>query len=138
LGDLDRAYQLYRSLPENHLTERAELAVQLERFEEAVELYQALLAKSPHDVKAQRNLAYALMRADRREESVTAYRRLVEAGDTSWLTRKRLAWALNALSRHDEAWQVLEVVPQPAPDPELHVLQARTAFWAGRDEEAVR
>jgi|GEM_PF-2151887 len=64
LGRPEAAYALFASVPDaGNLRPRAELALQLERFDEAASLYQELARAEPPGLADREKLAYALDRA---------------------------------------------------------------------------
>jgi tetratricopeptide (TPR) repeat protein len=140
LGRTREAYRLLMEHPDpSNLRTRAELALQLEEFAEAADLYDSLVASNQaegHEIE--RKLAYALARSDREEQALNTYAELVAAGTADEETRIRYAWLLNEREEHELAWRVLQPLPRPHPDTEVLQLQARTAFWAGEMAEAGR
>lgn len=100
--------------------------------------YQELLRLQPHDPDLRRSLAHALRAAGRQAEAEAAFRALVADSAADRQTRVVYAWMLNTERRYAEAWNVIEPLPRPDPDPEVLELQARTALWAGRAPDAVQ
>ncbi len=138
LGRPLEAYEAWSAIPdETNLAQRAALALEIERFDEAADLFRALRARGGTDPETERALAYSLQRAGHLTAADSVYRRLLQEPEVPVETRVRYAWLLNAAGRHDEAWRVLDPLPRPAADPALLALEARTAVWAGRDAEAI-
>ena len=162
-GDPEEAWRLFGTIPaRDNLEARAALALELERFQEAVELHRELLeedpvipersaapepgtaverrtAPEPGTVLERRTaLASALQRSNRLEEAREEYARLVETRPDDVHLRVDLTHVLNRMGRYGEAWEVLSALEAPAADAELHWLQARTAHWAGDQASATR
>ncbi len=137
-GDPGAALDAYAQIadPEN-LEHRAALALRAERFDAAVPLLRALLAQRPdHPPEIRKDLAYALERAGQRAAALREYAALANQGELDDEARVRYAWLLNSQGRHAAAWRVLAPLPRPSPDPDVLELQAKTAAWAGRLDEA--
>ncbi len=141
-GEPEEAWRLYGTIPgPDNLESRAALALELERYEEAAALHRELLEQAPDGPGAhgaRTALAQALQQANRLEEARDEYARLVEARPDDIQLRVAHVRVLNQLGRQGDAWEVLSVLEAPAPDPELHWLQARTAHWAGDQDSAGR
>ncbi len=139
----EEAYKLFTeaSTPEN-LDERAQLAMELQRFDDAAKLYKELAAKHPGDSEIKNQLAVALRALKRREE---AYKLFTEAptpenlderaqlamelqrfDDAAKLYKElaakhpgdseiknQLAVALRALKRREEAYKLFTEAPTP-------------------------
>ena len=137
LGRRAAAYESYgRTGNEAHLEQRAGLAWDLRRFDEAAALYADLAQRHPADARFLRMQAFALLSAGRGPEADVLFRRLVHQGAADEAVRRTYAWRLNVQRRYAEAWSTIEPLPRPAADPALLELQARTAVWAGRAREA--
>jgi tetratricopeptide (TPR) repeat protein len=136
LGRPSEALALFEQVPTpDNLVARAELSLELERYQDAARLIGERVDQEPlrADLLSQR--AYALEQSGRREEAVVAYRLSLEADD-ALATRIQLATLLNTLRRYSEAWVMLSLLPRPSADTALLGLQARTAFWAGHLAES--
>ncbi len=121
--------------PEN-LRNRIALNLQLGYYGQAVTLLEELLEVAPSDGNARKDLAWAQQQTGDEAGAEATYRSLMESGQADPETRVRYAWLLNSQKRHREAWDVIAVLPRPSKDPALLELQAMTAFWAGKMEEA--
>ncbi len=129
-----------KKLEEGGITPKAlyELAVQageLGRFEEAVELWQRLLAQTPNDPLAHFNLGYALLKLGRYEESLSASR---TAGKLDpGLKENILNYANAELAVGDvgNAVQALEELLTRVPEypPAQGLLAAALALRGGKD-----
>ena len=136
-GRLEAALELFESLPnDTQLMPRAELALQLERFAGAADLYRAAVAERPRDPEVRLALGYALDKSGQYQDAVIAYREALALAEDRE-TRVRLVTLLNAMRRYAEAWEALAPVPRPATTPDLVRLQARTALWAGQLADAI-
>ena len=139
LGRLDEALEAFQETNDpDRLESRAALATQLRQYARAADLYMQLVQRHPEERRFRRSLAFAQQAAGQTSEAERTLRRLVTDGEANSDTRTTLAWLLNTQRRHAEAWQVLEPLPRPAEDTALLDLQARTALWAGRNEEAAQ
>ncbi len=137
-GRPEAAYEVYTSIAgDDNLRQRAELALQLERFDAAAELYRAAVALEADDADLQRRFAYALDRSGNQVEATETYGRLVERGRAETADRVRYALLLNSRQRYDESWDVLRPLITSPEDQELAQLRARTAHWARADGAAV-
>ena len=137
LGRMEEAYALYNELAGGeNLETRAKLSLQLERYEESVGLYKALIDERPGDQQLRKELAYALERSGRTREADGVYESILNAGGADREARIRYAWLCNRKGRYKKAWSILEPLPQPDDDLEVLELQARTAYWAGEMKEA--
>lgn len=140
LGRKEEAYELLRQHPGPDTLEAcAELALELEHFAEAADLYVQWIAKASSDearTALKRDLAYALAKAGRTAAAKAIYRELIEADAARQEDRIRFAWLLNQQGHYEEAWKVLEPLRRPSDDPAILALQARTAFWAGKMAQA--
>jgi tetratricopeptide (TPR) repeat protein len=139
LGQKEAAYRilLTHAAPSN-LRERAELALELEDFQRAAEFYQKLVKREGAEAspEARSSLAYALTRLGRGEEAVALYQKIMASDNPSRQDRIRFAWLLNARGEYEKAWEVIKPDPRPSEDLEILELQARTAYWAEKMEEA--
>lgn len=138
-GDAEQAYEIFQAFPSmENLAPRAELAMELERYEDAVALYRELAALRPGDGTVAEALAFALDRTlpdqdvERAEEE---YRRLLESGQATDQTRIRYAWLLMRTQRYDRAYQVVR--PVESDSEEVMQLKADAAFLAGRMRDAL-
>ncbi|MGH6718137.1 MAG: tetratricopeptide repeat protein, partial [Alphaproteobacteria bacterium] len=90
------------------LFQRALDAQRDERLDDAIELYNALLARAPRHLPAYNNLGVALRRRDRFAEAIACYRRSLEAEPDSAQTLSNLGNALKDMHRLDEAIATFE------------------------------
>lgn len=139
MGRLDEALDAFQEANDpDRLESRVALAMRLRQYNLAADLYAELVQEHPQEIRFRRSLAFAQQAAGRTSDAERTLRRLVANGEADADTRATLAWLLNTQRRHAEAWQVLEPLPRPASDTEQLDLQARTALWAGRNEEAAQ
>jgi len=139
-GKREQAYDIFTSVPdEDNLEPQAELALELERFDEAVALFSQLAGRDPSNAAIKEKLAYSLDKSavslDLLSQAEATYRDLVNSGKATPETRERLAWLLMRAKRYDEAFAILsEMVPDT---PERAKLLADAAFLSGRFEESI-
>lgn len=117
-----------------NLPVRARLASQLERHDDAAELWGELRRLRPDDAAVAQSLAQSLGMVQRLQPAIAAYRAALELADDPVL-RLELVALLNATKAHETAWQELNRLP-PSADQQRLRLEARTAFWAGRLADA--
>ena len=98
-----------------HLFQRALEAQRDERLDEAIKLYNELLAKAPEFLPAYNNLGVALRRRERFTEAVACYRRALEREPDNAQTLSNLGNALKDMHRLDEAIGTLERAVTIAP-----------------------
>lgn len=87
-GDLPKAIDLLSAIPDDHpqaglpaLGQSADWCLQLERYDQAEQLYLKVLALAPQAAPALRQLAYILNRQGRRHEAAVHIRELCKMGD---------------------------------------------------------
>jgi len=140
LGRKEEAYALLQQHPgPDTLAARAELALELERFTDAADLYAQWLDQATSDqarTTRTRHLAYALARSGQTAAATRLYRALMATGDATPEDRIRFAWLLNQQRHYQEAWHVVQQLPRPHDNLVVLELQARTAFWAGKMAQA--
>jgi predicted Zn-dependent protease len=140
LGRKEEAYALLQQHPgPDTLAARAELALELERFTDAADLYAQWLDQATSDqarTTRKRHLAYALAKSGQTAAATRLYRALMATGDATPEDRIRFAWLLNQQRHYQEAWHVVQQLPQPHDNLVVLELQARTAFWAGKMAQA--
>jgi tetratricopeptide (TPR) repeat protein len=140
LGRKEEAYALLQQHPgPDTLAARAELALELERFTDAADLYAQWLDQATSDqarTTRTRHLAYALARSGQTAAATRLYRALMATGDATPEDRIRFAWLLNQQRHYQEAWHVVQQLPRPPDNLVVLELQARTAFWAGKMAQA--
>ena len=103
----------------------------------AVDHFRELVRLRPGEPHLRRSLARALQADGRRAEAEAVFRALLDESAADRDTRIAFAWMLNTERRHAEAWNVIEPLPRPDSEPDVLELQARTALWAGRPQEAL-
>lgn len=86
---------------------RGFLAQKLEKFADAVQAYELVLAQIPDDFECWNNLGNALVGTGDYEAAVSALKRAVELDPRAAPTRINLATALLEIGREDEAEEVL-------------------------------
>jgi tetratricopeptide (TPR) repeat protein len=140
LGRKEEAYALLQQHPgPDTLAARAELALELECFTNAADLYAQWLDQATDDqarTTRKRHLAYALARSGQTATATRLYRALMATGDATPEDRIRFAWLLNQQRHYQEAWNVIQQLPRSPDDLAVLELQARTAFWAGKMAQA--
>jgi tetratricopeptide (TPR) repeat protein len=137
LGRPGEAYETYAAYPSRlNLRARADLALEIQRFDDAAVLYAELVQGDRNAQVERRHLAYALQKAGRVAAAEREYRALLESGAADPETRVRYGWLLNLQGRHAEAWSIVDPVTRGALDRGAHILRTRTALWSGRAAEA--
>lgn len=139
-GKPEQAYDVFTSVPvEETLVPRAELALELERFDEAAALFAQLEKRNPSDASIREKLAYSQDKSasspERLRQAEAGYRDLVASGEATPETRERYAWLLMRAKRYDEAFAVLSDLDSGTPG--LATLLADAAFLSGRFDKAV-
>ena len=114
--------------PEN-LPERAQLALELEHYDEAARLYAEWAEAAPDDLAVLKNLAYTLHKSGDAAEAEKVYRRILGSGPPDAVTAVRFAWLLNLQGRYDESLDVLAMAEEQD-DPELVAVRKKTRYWA--------
>jgi tetratricopeptide (TPR) repeat protein len=134
-GDLTRAYE---AIPESRaigLT-LAGVALALARFDEALRLYDHILASAP-DRDALLGRVKALTYLDRAQEAIATIDTLL--GDSEWSPGEKYYWrALNNLRRSapEDAYKDAKSALQSWPGPPVYRLAGIAAFTLGRLSEA--
>ena len=138
LGRLDEALAMFELAPTDaNLSSRVELCLQLEDYSQAAELCREWVDQDAGDVTALRQLAFALEESGQAETAIAAYRSALDKSEDR-KTRLQLVMLLDSLRRYDEAWSELDRLRRPSTDAAVLRLQAATAFWSGRLQEASR
>ncbi len=143
LKQREEAYKLFTQAPTpDNLDERAQLAMELQRFDEAAKLYKELLAEHPNDTEISNQLAVSLralkqreeayklftqaptpdnlderaqlaMELQRFDEAAKLYRELLARHPNDTEISNQLAVALRALERLEEAYKLFTEAPTP-------------------------
>lgn len=139
VGKYRQAYELFKKNPsKENLEARAELALQLELYPEAVELLGQLQNSRPSDARVSRMAAYALQKAGQAERAESEYAKLYNSGKADKKTLVRYVWLLNQQGKYDQAWKVMQRLDESEDDVDLLDLRARTSYWAGDMDSAAR
>jgi tetratricopeptide (TPR) repeat protein len=114
------------------------LAMNLGRFEEAIELYQRALDRDPLNAGTYHNVGIPLFYAGRLAEAESAFRRALELAPQTAGTRCFLSWTLSAQGRGDEA--LAEAMHEPEKWIRLWALAAlhHAAGRAAESDKALR
>jgi len=117
---------------------RGFLAQSLDRFADAVEAYEHVLARVPNEFESLNNLGNARAALGDADGAVDALRRAVALDSKAPPTRLNLATALRAAGRDDEAQQVLNQAAVDFPDDARPLHDLYVLFKdAGRDPIAL-
>lgn len=153
------AYDLLIAIPDAaNVRSRAELALELERFAEAAELFRELAQQNPQDIAVREKLAYALDRAAQSQGATAArgaspswagevlpgdaaaeseYKTALASGQADRETRIRYAWLLMRAKRYAEAYAALGDLATADASDDVLELAANAAFLAGKFEQAI-
>lgn len=159
LGDLPGAYARFASVPgPDNLRARAELALELERFDEAAALLRELANSAPEDIAVREKLAYALDRAAQAGSAPAGaaaiaaqagppqandaaaekeYRQALASGQASQETRLRYAWLLLRAKRYADVLELLADSLTKDVREDVLELAANAAFLAGKFDRAI-
>jgi tetratricopeptide (TPR) repeat protein len=117
---------------------RGFLAQSLERFDEAVQAYEQVVASAPDDFESWNNLGNARSATGDTEGSVTALQRAFDLNPEAPPTRLNLAIALRTVGKGDEAQALLERTAEEFPDDARALHELYVQFKReGRHEEAM-
>ncbi|MBL8438647.1 MAG: tetratricopeptide repeat protein [Zoogloeaceae bacterium] len=141
---LDEAYQEFKRLLADRpdepdlLNAAGVLALELDKYDEADELLRRLLARGPRDIDGVRLLLGQI--ADQKKQFAEAvdWYAAVEGETRRPEARLRMAHSLAAAGRIDEARNILQSLPQDAPDAQarIRLAEAQILRDAGKVAEA--
>lgn len=107
------------------------------KVEQALPLLEAILARSPHDLKARNLLGMAFSRMGRYEAAYEQFRKAIEIDGRSAPSLRNLAFCELALGRDKDAASHFDSILKSAPkDPAGHLGMAEVSFRQGHYGEA--
>jgi tetratricopeptide (TPR) repeat protein len=125
------------ALAQEDLRAQAEAAFRSDRYPEAIELYQRILAESPRDTFSLKRLALILSWENRLDESIDAYRSLLRLDPADTEAKRELAKILAWDERFSESERTYrELIAAQPGDGRLRLGLAEILSWQGKNAEA--
>jgi tetratricopeptide (TPR) repeat protein len=112
-GHMDRALEIFRTIPPEEMDDRAKLAMADayaagKMYDRAETLYRAYMKRHPEDLGVRLKLAELLSWTKRYEESLHLYKTLLEERPDDLQIRRKYAFVLSWAGRHEEAVRELK------------------------------
>jgi len=142
IGRMDEAIDSYRTVLARGAglevrREFVRLLVTLRRWDDAILLYEEMVADSPADTDLLRDYARALVWAERYVEALEVFARLIEAAPEDEALLREYAAVATWAGRYDVALALYERLVQLQPeDAQLRFEWARILLWASQPEAA--